>query len=161
MFFRPLSLWLLGALALVFLGATETRAGAAKPTVLFRIHLQSSGQGLSANQIIPVQVPPSGERIFVRTIPEVTEREIIAAELRPTGQGTGLYVKFNERGTLILDSITTQNQGLTFVIYFNNRILYAPIIDSRITNGELLIPREIAAEEITALQQLAQRQAKR
>jgi hypothetical protein len=142
--------YVLFALALLFI-ALPAHAGKSPPKVLLRIHVQTTGDGLSNNQAQTVYLPPNNEPIQVRAMPEVSEHNLIAAEQRPDGT----LLTFDHEGQINLSAVTAQNQGRIMVVFINGYIVYAPVIDEQITNGQLLIPHPLAPQIIPLLQDLA------
>jgi hypothetical protein len=126
-------------------------AGKTPPKILLRIHVQTTGDGLSENQAQTVYLPPNGEPIQLRTMPEVSERNLIAVDPQPGG--TLLF--FDHEGQINLSAVTAQNQGRIMVVFINGYIMYAPVIDEQITNGQLLLPHPLAPQIVKLLQDLA------
>jgi hypothetical protein len=141
--------YLLFALALFFV--LPAHAGKSPPKLLLRIHVQTTGSGMAADQARTVLLPPSGEPIQVRFLPEVTEQNLINVEQRPTG--TLLF--FDHEGQVNLSAVTAENQGRILVVFLNGYIIYAPVIDEQITDGQLLLPHALPPEIVKILQQMA------
>jgi hypothetical protein len=137
--------------ALVLLIALPAHAGKSPPKLLLRIHVQTTGSGLAADQARTVLLPPNGEPIQVRFLPEVTERNLINVEQR--ANGTLLF--FDHEGQINLSAVTAQNQGRILVVFLNGYIIYAPVIDEQITNGQLLLPHALAPQIVQILLQMA------
>ncbi len=112
-------------------------AGHSPPKVFLRIHVQTTGEGLPASQATPLSIPPNGETILIRTLPEITERELIDAKPEASG---GIRLFFNHQGQVALNAVTAQNEGRVMVVMLNGLIIYAPVIDEQIANGQLVIP---------------------
>jgi hypothetical protein len=139
---------LFGLLLLTFMPA---RAGHSPPKVTLRIHVQTTGEGQSSLEATPIQVPPDGEQILVRTIPEVSEGQLVDAQ-----QDAGvLRLRFNHSGQISLSAATAQNQGRILVVLIDGQVVYAPLIDVQITNGELDIPHPVSAAIVQLLQDVA------
>jgi hypothetical protein len=142
--------YVLFALALLLV-ALPAQAGKSPPKVLLRIHVQTTGDGLSSNQAQTVFLPPNGEPIQLRAMPEVSEHNLIAVDPRPDGT----LLIFDHEGQINLSAVTAQNQGRIMVVFINGYIVYAPVIDEQITNGQLLIPHALTPQVVLALQDLA------
>ncbi len=136
----------------LFLTFSPARAGHSAPKVLFRVHIQTTGEGLSPQEAATVTIPPRGEQIQVRTLPEITERDIV--DVQPLDSG-GIHVSFNHVGTVALNAVTAQNQGRILVVLINGIVVYAPIIDEQIENGQLDIPLALQPNIIQLLQDQA------
>jgi hypothetical protein len=141
--------YLLFALALFI--ALPAQAGKSPPKLLLRIHVQTTGSGLADNQAKTVLLPPNGEPIQVRGMPEVSERNLIGVD----PQKNGTLLTFDHEGQINLSAVTAQNQGRILVVFLNGYIIYAPVIDEQITNGQMLLPHPLAPEIVKLLQQIA------
>lgn len=127
-------------------------AGASKPQVIFRIHVQTEGQGLSSNQAFPVQLRQPEETIFVRAQPEISEADLVAVEdWTAEDSGQAVQVQFNPRGQQALNALTLQHQGQAMVVFLNGRVVYSALIDVNLNRGTLIIPRGVADTEVTML----------
>jgi len=139
---------LAGFLFLTFLPAL---AGHSPPKIFLRIHVQTSGEGQSALQVAKIKIPPSDEEIMIRTIPEVSERNLVGV----SQDSNGLHLTFDHVGMVNLNAVTAQNQGRILVVLIDGYVIYAPIIDEQISNGQLDIPRQISPQILALLQDLA------
>jgi preprotein translocase subunit SecD len=128
------------------------QAGSSPPKVTLRIHVQVAGEGLSPQEATTIAVPPDGEEIQVRTLPEASERDLVEVQQ----DATGLHLQFNHVGTVNLNAVTAENQGRILVVMVDGRIIYAPVIDAQISKGHLDIPHQIPPQLVVLLQQLAQ-----
>jgi hypothetical protein len=138
-------------LALVLLGALPAHAGHSAPQIFLRIHVQTTGSGMSQDQARTILIPPNGEAIRVRALPEVSERNLVGVESRPSG--TLLF--FDHEGQVNLDAVTAQNQGRLLVVLLNGYVIYAPVIDVQIGNGQLLLPHPLDPRVVQVLRDLA------
>jgi preprotein translocase subunit SecD len=145
---------LIGFLFLTFLPA---RAGHSPPKIVLRVHVQTTGEGQSAQEVTTITVPPNGEQIQVRTLPELTEQELVGVQQDASG---GVRLQFNHVGQVNLSAVTAQNQGRILVVLIDGYVVYAPIIDEQITSGELDIPRQISLQIVQLLQEVAQQNVK-
>ena len=155
---RPICPLLL-LLPLTLLLCLPAQAGHTPPKVFLRIYVQTAGEGLPASQATTITLPPNGETIQIRTLPEVTERELIDVKTDLTGD---VRLIFNHTGQVSLSAATAQNQGRILVLMIDGIVTYAPIIDEQITNGELDIPsaHPIPAQIIQFLQEVARQNVK-
>ncbi|HEX4141612.1 MAG TPA: hypothetical protein VHY09_14785 [Candidatus Methylacidiphilales bacterium] len=128
-------------------------AGHSPPKVTLRIHVQTTGEGQSPLEVTQLRVPPAGDVILVRAIPEVSEIQLIGVQQ----DASGLHLQFNHTGQVDLDAATAQNQGRILVVLIDGNVIYAPIIDTQITNGELDIPHQIPPQILQLLQEVAQK----
>jgi hypothetical protein len=145
---RPLCL-LVGLLALF---PATLHAGHSAPKVLMRVYVQSPGEGMSSMEVTQVRVPPDNELIQIRALPEVTEGDLTDVEV---GSGGALHLIFDHTGQVNLDAVTAQNQGRILVVAIDGVVVYAPLIDQEISNGELVIPHPIPAMIVQQLKETA------
>ena len=140
---------LLGFLVFTFQPA---HAGHSPPKATLRVHVQTTGDGQSALETTSITIPPNGEEITVRTLPEVTESDLVGVEVDPSGR---LRLQFNHTGQVALSVVTAENQGRLMVVLIDGYVVYAPIIDQQITSGELDIPHPLNPQIVTFLQDIA------
>ena len=144
--------WICCLTGLLFLTFLPARAGHSAPKVVLRIHVQTTGEGQSPQEVTTITLPPDGEQIQVRTLPEVTEHELIGVQ---QDAGGAVHLLFNHVGQVSLSAVTAQNQGRILVILIDGYVVYAPIIDEQIDNGELDIPRQVSPQVVQFLQEVA------
>ena len=118
---------------------------AEKPPFLLRIHLQATeGAKGSTSALITLYQPD--ETIAIQSLPEVTEKEILKVSTRVDGT---VLVKFNDFGRTKLEVGTSTGRGNILIVLVNGRVVYAPRIDTVITNGSILLPPgSVTPEEI-------------
>ncbi len=143
---------LLLLLPLTLFAFLPAHAGHKPPQLLLRIYVQTSGDGLPATQVTTITVPPNGEQILIRTIPEVSEHDL--ADVRVDAAGS-TYLILTHRGKVNLDAVTGQNQGRLLVVMLNGYVIYAPVIDEQLSSGVFIIPHPLPPEVIKALQDIA------
>ena len=133
-------------LALVF-GAFFLLGAAEKPPSLLRIHLQAP-EGAKGQSSIPVTLFDPAQNIAIQTVPEVTEKDIRTV----LGQADGTtLVSLDDFGRTKLEMATSTGRGLILVVIVNSRVVYAPLIDTSITNGAIILPAgAIFPEELEA-----------
>jgi len=139
--------------ALALLVALPAYAGKSPPKITLRIHVQTTGDGLSQNQAQTVYLPPNGEPIQLRAMPEVSEHNLIAIDPRPGGT----LLTYDHDGQINLSAVTAQNQGRIMVVFLDGYIIYAPVIDEQITNGQLLLPHALTPHAVQLLQDVAKK----
>ena len=142
---------------LFFLALTPALAGHSPPKIFFAINIQTTGNGLPSAQARPIQVPPDGETILIRAIPEVTERNLVDVQQDASGY---VHFRFDHDGQVILSAVTGQYQGRILVVTINGYLVYAPLIDEQITDGELVMPHHIDPAVLKLLQDVAQENVK-
>jgi preprotein translocase subunit SecD len=129
------------------------RAGHTPPKIFLRIYIQTN-EGLPATEAQPLMIPPDNEVIQVRTLPEVTEADLIGVESDPSGS---VHFHFNHIGQVNLDAVTAQNQGRILVVMLDGIVIYAPTIDEQITDGELIVPHPLNPAVVKLLQDTAEK----
>ena len=149
--------WICLLTGFLFLTFLPARAGHSPPKVVLRIHVQTTGEGQSAQEVTTITVPPNGEQIQVRTLPELTEQELVGVQQDASG---GVRLQFNHVGQVNLSAVTAQNQGRILVVLIDGYVVYAPIIDEQITSGELDIPHQMSSQIVQLLQEVAQQNVK-
>lgn len=136
------------------------RAGHTPPKVVLRVHVQTTGEGQSPLEVSKIAIPPTGEQILIRAIPELSEVQLLDVQQ----DESGLRLKFDHAGRVNLSAVTAQNPGRILVVLIDGQVVYAPTIDTQITDGELDIPHQLPPAIVQLLQQVAkenQRQANR
>lgn len=132
--------WLLGLM--LWVGAAE------KPPVLLRVHLQAP-EGAKGMVTVPVTLLNPPQTIAIRNLPEVSEKDI--RQVRTLADGI-LLVAFDDFGKTKLEVATNTGRGLILVVIVNGRVVYAPTIDTTLTQGTLALPAgSILPEEVQAL----------
>jgi preprotein translocase subunit SecD len=133
---------------------TPVRAGHSAPKIILQIFVQTTGEGMSATQATTISIPPNGETIQIRALPEITERDLVDAHADASG---AVHLRFDHEGQVVLSAFTAQNQDRIMVIMLNGYIIYAPVIDEQITTGELVIPHPLKPEALRLLQETARK----
>jgi preprotein translocase subunit SecD len=128
-------------------------AGHSPPKVLLRVHVQTSGEGQSSMEATSINLPPQGEEIKIRAMPELTEEELIGAV--PDADGK-VHLLFDHAGQVALSAVTGEDQGRILVVFIDGYIVYAPIIDEQITTGQLILPKPLNPTILQQLQDVAQ-----
>lgn len=136
-----------------------TEAGGGKPKVALRIHLESSG-ALPSDKIVNVVLEKPHKTISITPIPELSELNVIEVEAYSNMPDSAL-ITFNTRGIQVLNVATRTNRGKHLVVFINGRVVYAPLIDTTLPNGKLLIPNNVTEQELLELQKWAKRNRKR
>ncbi len=151
--------WLL--IGLLLITSLPVRAGHSAPKIFLRVNVQTTGEGQSNLEVATIPIPPNGEQIQVRALPEVTEQELIGVRQDASG---ATHLQFNHTGQVALSVVTAENQNRILIVTINGYVVYAPVIDEQITTGELVIPRALGPQVVQLLQETVQknlREAKR
>ena len=150
--------WIYLLVGLFLLSFVQAHAGHTPPKVILRVYIQTAGEGLPDTQATTITIPPNGETIQIRTLPEVTENDLIGVQSDSSG---AIHLQFNHQGQVVLSAATAQNQNRIMVVMMNGYVIYAPMIDQQITTGELVIPHKLTPEALQLLQEIARRNAQK
>ena len=98
---------------------------------------------------------PNAERINSRQDPDALLKEVVGiprekpiltgrdilpdASLRQIKEGWAVLVRFNPAGAKIFHEFTKKNQGEYLAVFYNNRLISAPLIKTPIPGGEAYI----------------------
>jgi hypothetical protein len=117
-------------LTVLLLLTLPVHAGHSPPKVVLRVHVQTTGAGQSPLAATTITIPPNGEQIQVRTMPEMTEGELVGVS---QDAGGTVHLQFNHEGQVSLSAVTAQNEGRILVVLIDGYVIYAPLIDEQIT----------------------------
>lgn len=127
--------------ALLWVGAAE------KPPVLIRVHLQAP-EGAKGDVSVSVSLFNPPEKVAIQSLPELSEKDIRKASFRQDGT---VLLEFDDFGKTKLEVATSTGRGLILVVIVNGRVVYAPRIDTVLTNGCLLLPPgSVTPEELVS-----------
>lgn len=124
---------------ILWLGAAE------KPPVLIRVHLQAA-EGAKGDVAVPVSLFNPPEKVAIQSLPELSEKDLHQVSTRADGT---VLLEFDDFGKTKLEVATSTGRGLILVVIVNGRVVYAPRIDTVLSNGRLLLPAgAVTSEEI-------------
>ena len=130
----------------VFVGGSE------KPKSLFRFHVQTMQQA-PKETLIPIHLSDPPSVFFVRKQPDLDERHMSEIQMMEDGS---VLVIFNEQGQRKLANLTQGNLGSFLVVISNGRVVYAPIIDVVMGDGQFVIPGGMSPNEVTKINKAIQ-----
>lgn len=107
-----------------------------RPPTMIRVHLQAQ-EGNQGQTSLPVQLFQPQETVSIRAIPELSEKDVRQVTVRSDGS---VLVDFDAFGQAKLEAATSTGRGLILVVIVNTRVVYAPMIDTVLTQGLLLLP---------------------
>jgi hypothetical protein len=139
---------------LLLIALTPAMAGHSPPKIFLAIYVQTTGEGQPSSQARTIQVPPDGQTIMIRSLPDLTERNLVDVQQDADGS---IHFRFDHQGQVDLEAITGQNQGRILVLTINGFIFYAPLIDEQISDGELIMPHHLDPAIFKLLQDVAQK----
>lgn len=133
---------------LVFTTATGM-AGASKPVMTFRVHVQVKEDTKGGGAVLPIALSNPQQIITVGRVPKISENHLQSVIATPDG---GMMVQTSNTGARLLEEATISNPNQIMVVLLNGQVVYSPVIDIPLRSGRLLIPGPIPPELITALQ---------
>src|SRR5438874_7327454 len=157
--------FLLLAVALVAGCKTTGERNRDKAISTFRLHLEGNPGGTESTAVIQI----AGVELYVNNLPFLDETSVTNAAVVDTRDGGfAIQVQYDRHGTLVLDSVTTENRGRRIAIFTqygagkleHSRWLAAPY-GSPITDGILLFTplatREESEEIVSGLNNVARK----
>ncbi|MDP9291529.1 MAG: hypothetical protein M3O82_04090 [Verrucomicrobiota bacterium] len=100
----------------------------------------------------PVQLRNPDRVTYISKIPAISERDIAGVFPFPAADGTaGCAFQLDEHGTIMLDTLSVEKRGTTLLAMVNGRRVIDILIDKRVADGLVTIPRGLAALEIDQL----------
>lgn len=122
------------------------------PPVTIRLHNQGDEkEGESFVTSIELTNPP--QKIFIRKVPIVTERDIKAFLPFPGRDGMiAAYFRLDADGTNKLAQFTNDRKGEIAVLLVNGRVASAARVERGVNDGILYVPGGILPNEIAALE---------
>jgi len=136
----------------------ERRRGKAITT--FRLHLETNQGGTDSTAVVEI----AGAQLSVNNSPFLDETSVTNAAVVDTRDGGfAIQVQYNRHGTLVLDTVTTENRGRHVAIFTQfgpgkleqKRWLGAPYIGTSLTGGVLIFtPNSTRAEAEQVVQGL-------
>jgi len=129
------------SLGLLVPSAPQAYAATERPKLELRWFVETGSKGVATTQAFPVRIPQTGKRIMVKNPPVASEREILAVNFIPTGQGVyKAVIKFGMGASRNLELTTRANQGRDLVVLYNKRVLYSAKIDTVLSKGIFVLP---------------------
>lgn len=98
--------------------------------------------------MVPVTLADPPQVVYVRKHPDLSERDIEKAQMIDGGR---VLLTFTRSAKPRLESLTRASVGGVLVVVFNNRVVYAPVIDVALTEGKFVIPSNVSPQEVDAL----------
>lgn len=132
-------------------GVTVAHAGGKKDDeARISFHLETDRSD-NPKMIFP-QTIGGQERVFKR-VPEITSKDIAEfnAFASRNGEGFGLLLKLTRVAANRLASVTAANQGKWMVAQVNGIVVDGVMIDQQITDGQLVIYKNISLATVQAL----------
>ena len=156
------NLILLGAaLTAVIAGCKTPEREAKKQVSTLRVHLESNLAATNRTEIVSV-FREQPMRFQIEKIPTLNEGDIVSASIIDVIGGFAIQIKFDQRGSWLLEQASGQNPGKHLVIFSqfsqapeyklnSGRWLAAPRIEHRIPEGALSFTPDATREEADAI----------
>lgn len=123
-------------------------AGTSKPKLSIRFHLEANPNSGSSFTMQTV-LPNSNRPVYLSKVCEISEKDVVAIFPFPADDGTqGCALKLDNHGRIALDLLSEQNHGATLVGFVNARLVTAMLIDRKVGDGIITIPRGLVPTEI-------------
>ena len=123
-----------------------------KPTPKFSATFHIETDGMDNPKMIFRQLANGKERVF-RRMPEIGTRDIETFQPIPSDmdEGYGVMFKLNSTAAQRLTAITHANIGKCLVARLNGRLVDGVILDKPITDGVLVIWRNVSLNDINLM----------
>ena len=136
------SRFLLPLLALCFLAA------ASKPKITIRFHTEANSNS-GASFSIAANMPGDSKQISISKIADISENDIVAIYPFPAPDGSiGCAFKLDNHGRLSLNALSQECKGQLLLGFVNGRPVIAMLIDRKVLDGIITIPRGLLPSEI-------------
>lgn len=124
------------------------RTGPFRPGT-FKVHV---AQNDAEAGLVRTPVPVDGSTVYMHPEPELTEAHLRKiAVSRGRGEDRILALTFTEDGKARLARVTQAHVGKRLVFVIGDRVLFAPVITSVITEGEAIIEGNYTAAQAEQL----------
>jgi preprotein translocase subunit SecD len=134
---------------LALLPATSFAGGKASKKVNVSFHMET--EAADNPKMIFAQEVQGKQRVF-RRVPELSNKDILSQVAFMADNGThGVTLKLNERATQRWSMLSTANNGRWVVAQVNGRVCDVFLIDQQITDGIVVIWKNVTVEEVGEL----------
>jgi len=126
-------------------------AAAGHPKVSIRFHTEANPKS-GSSFIASAKMPDSGQPVTISKFADISEDDVVAIYPFPAADGTlGCAFKLDEHGRVSLDSISQQYHGTLLFAFINTRPVAAMMIDRRVSDGIITVPRGVLQEEVAVM----------
>jgi hypothetical protein len=139
---------LLPVVALLFVAA-----GKKQPELTVRFFAEANPKDTDTfATAVQLQYPP--RKAFVQKIPVISERDVLAIYPFQASDGTmGCAFKLDNHGRIAIDSLSIEKRGSSLVAVVNERQVIDMLIDKRVSDGIITIPRGLTVQEAMMIQE--------
>ncbi|MEI8234871.1 MAG: hypothetical protein WCH57_09330 [Verrucomicrobiota bacterium] len=131
--------------------ALALMAAASKPKVTIRFHTEANPKS-GAQFTVSATMPDSSRQVTLSKFAEISESDIVAIYPFPASDGTiGCALKLDDHGRVVLDSLSQEYHGTLLFGFVNSRPVAAMLIDRRVSDGIVIIPRGLRPEEVALM----------
>lgn len=143
---RHIRLLLVPIIALGLVGAAKK-----EPAVTVRFHTEGNARdGEVFTKAFTLGTPP--REVFLAQVPNIAEKDITAIYPFPASDGTmGCAFRLDPHGRLSLDALSVEKRGGSLVAFVNGQPVSDILIDRRVSDGVVTIPRGLSKEIIGLL----------
>ncbi|MEI6562072.1 MAG: hypothetical protein WCO68_08325 [Verrucomicrobiota bacterium] len=139
--------FLLPLLALAFLAAAH------KPKLTIRFHIEANANS-GSSFAIAVPMPGSSRTLSISKVADISESDVAAIFPFPAEDGSmGCALKLDNHGQITLASISQEYRGTLLLGFVNGRAVTAMLIDRKVLDGVITIPRGLTPAEIALMKQ--------
>ncbi|MFN8257472.1 MAG: hypothetical protein U0W24_17385 [Bacteroidales bacterium] len=111
----------------------------------FRLAYDSVNNGFEEKEL-------EGKTIFLDTLVLLTQNEISCIYKPVDKEGLSVFnMDFNEKGAVELEKITEANTGKKMAVLVDGKILFCPVIASKISGGKLQVSMNIKQEQLDSI----------
>ena len=126
-------------------------AGASKPKVMVRFHLEAnpaSGEAFTTSERTP-----GGRAVTLARVAEISERDVVAIYPFHMEEynSWGCYFFLDAHGKLALSTFSAASRGALLLAYVNARPITAMVIDRQINDGIITISNGLTEQEVALL----------
>jgi hypothetical protein len=135
------------ALVLLFVAA-----GKKEPPFTVRFYAETNAKD-TESFATPVQLQYPPRKAYIQKVPAISERDIVAIYPFQASDGSmGCAFKLDDHGRIAIDSLSIEKRGTSLVAVVNNRQVIDMLIDKRVSDGIITIPRGLSVQEAMMMQ---------
>lgn len=128
-------------------------AGAKKSQPLVVAFFTESREHNTSAFAAPVTLHHPPRQAFIEKIPSINQNDVAAIFPFPAADGSmGCAFKLNTHGTFALETLSMSRRGTSLVAFVNGRQVIDMLIDQRVSDGIITIPRGLTPQDLTVLQ---------
>ena len=128
-------------------------AGAKKETGTVAFYTEGNPTGADTTSFsTPVQLQYPPRKAYITKVPSISERDVTAIYLFVAADGSwGCSFFLDDHGKIMLDTLSIEKRGTSLVAVVNGRQVIDMLIDKRVSDGIVTIPRGLNVNEARSL----------